>query len=143
MNKLYRKDIIVTISLLLLLLAVFIVEIFLGGSENTATLIRLGAMNNYTVAAAGQWWRLFTAQFLHIGIMHLVSNAVMIYYLGMFLEPLLGHIRFLAVYLISGIGGNLLSFALGDDRSISEELQRHYLDYLALLLLLGSEMPPA
>ena len=119
MNKLYRKDIIVTISLLLLLLAVFIVEIFLGGSENTATLIRLGAMNNYTVAAAGQWWRLFTAQFLHIGIMHLVSNAVMIYYLGMFLEPLLGHIRFLAVYLISGIGGNLLSFALGDDRSIS------------------------
>ena len=76
-------------------------------------------MNNYAIVAGNQWWRLFTAQFLHIGIMHLISNAVMIYYLGIYMEPILGHWRFLIVYLLSGVGGNLLSLAWGSDSAIS------------------------
>lgn len=119
MERIKPKDIFITSSILLLLLAVFIAEVFLGGSENTQTLVRMGAMNNYAVVAGHQWWRLFTAQFLHIGIMHLVSNAVIIYYMGMYMEPMLGHWRFLLVYLLSGIGGNLLSLAWGSDRAIS------------------------
>lgn len=109
----------VTFSILIVLLVVFIVEIFMGGSENNSTLMKMGAMNNYAVVAAHQWWRLFTAQFLHIGVLHLVSNAVIIYYMGQFMEPMLGHIRFLAVYLLSGIGGNLLSLAFSSDTAIS------------------------
>ncbi len=118
-QRLNLSDTFVTMGILLVLLIVFVVEIFLGGSENTATLVKMGAMSNYAVVAGGQWWRLFTAQFLHIGIMHLVSNAVIIYYMGMYMEPILGHWRFLAVYLLSGVGGNLLSLAFGSDRAIS------------------------
>lgn len=118
-QRLKLSDTFVTISILVALFAIFIVEIFLGGSENTATLVKLGAMSNYAVVAGHQWWRLFTAQFLHVGIMHLVSNAVIIYYMGLYMEPMLGHWRFLLVYLLSGVGGNLLSLAFGSDRTIS------------------------
>ena len=109
----------VTIALVFICIIMFIVETVAGESENLTTLLKFGAMNDVAVAAGHQWWRLFTAQFLHIGIWHLVSNIVMIYYMGMIIEPILGHSRFLFVYLLSGVGGNLLSFALGNDKTIA------------------------
>lgn len=109
----------VTIALVFICIIMFIVETVAGGSENLTTLLKFGAMNDVAVAAGHQWWRLFIAQFLHIGIWHLVSNIVMIYYMGMIIEPILGHWRFLFVYLLSGVGGNLLSFALGNDKTIA------------------------
>ena len=118
-RKLNFNTTFVTFGILIVLLVVFIVEIFMGGSENNHTLMKMGAMSNYAVVAGNQWWRLFTAQFLHIGVLHLVSNAVIIYYMGQYMEPMLGHLRFLLVYLLSGIGGNLLSLALGSDKVIS------------------------
>ena len=76
-------------------------------------------MSNYAVVVGHQWWRLFTAQFLHIGVMHLVSNAVIIYYMGQYIEPIMGHTRFLVTYLLAGMGGNLMSLALSFDRGLS------------------------
>lgn len=108
-----------TFAILIVLLIVFLVETFTGGSTNAVVLLRMGAMNNLMVAAHDQFWRLFTAQFLHIGWLHLASNAVMIYYIGQYLEPIIGSWRFLLIYLLSGIGGNLLSFAYGSDYSIA------------------------
>ncbi|MGQ5709606.1 rhomboid family intramembrane serine protease [Lactobacillus sp. PSON] len=118
-RKINFTDTYVTFGILIVLLAVFIGEIFMGGSENSYTLMKMGAMQNYAVVAGHQWWRLFTAQFLHIGVLHLVSNAVIIYYMGQYMEPMLGHLRFLVLYLLSGIGGNLLSLSLGSDTTIS------------------------
>ncbi|MGK7392480.1 MAG: rhomboid family intramembrane serine protease [Candidatus Cyclobacteriaceae bacterium M2_1C_046] len=57
----------------------------------------------------GQWWRLFTACFLHIGILHLILNMYALLYIGLLLEPYLGKTRFLAAYLISGIAANMTS----------------------------------
>ncbi|CCI81812.1 rhomboid family intramembrane serine protease [Lactobacillus hominis] len=108
-----------TFAILIILLVVFLVETFTGGSTNAAVLLRLGAMNNLIVASQDQFWRLFTAQFLHIGWLHLASNAVMIYYVGQYLEPIIGSWRFLLIYLLSGVGGNLLSFACGSDYSVA------------------------
>ncbi|WEV44256.1 rhomboid family intramembrane serine protease [Lactobacillus sp. ESL0684] len=108
------KDCYMTWTILAVLFLVFLLETGLGGSKNTTVLIELGAMNKKVILEAGQWWRLFTAQFLHIGIMHLISNVVMIYYLGTYLEQILGHWRFLLIYLLAGVGGNLLSLAFGD-----------------------------
>lgn len=113
------KSCYMTVAILVFLVITFLIEIALGGSQSTYVLLKMGALNNYAAIAGGQWWRLFTAQFLHIGIMHLVSNAVMIYYLGLYLEEIIGHWRFLILYLLSGVGGNLLSLALGSDKSIS------------------------
>lgn len=108
-----------TWTILVVLFLVFLLETGLGGSKSIATLLKMGAMNKMMVLRLGQWWRLFTAQFLHIGIMHLVSNVVMIYYLGTYLEQILGHWRFLLIYLLAGIGGNLLSLAFGDVSVVS------------------------
>lgn len=126
-----------TLVLVFLCIAMFLVESFMGGSQNTATLVKLGAMNNYAVVAGGQWWRLFTAQFLHIGILHLVSNIVMIYYMGLIIEPLFGHWRFLSIYLLSGIGGNLLSLAFGSDKSISAGASTALFGLFGAVLTLG------
>lgn len=115
----YLKNCYFTVVILLTLLVVFLIEVMQGGSENAYVLVKMGAMNNLAVVGQNQWWRLFTAQFLHIGIMHLASNAVMIYYIGTYIEPLLGHWRFLLLYLSAGVGGNLLSLALGSDSSLS------------------------
>ena len=113
------KNCYITISILVILFLVFLIETAIGGSENIYVLMKLGAMKNDAIVIGNQWWRLFTAQFLHIGIMHLISNAVMIYYLGVYMETIIGHWRFLAIYLLSGIGGNLLSLAWGHDNAIS------------------------
>lgn len=62
----------------------------------------------------GQWWRLFTACFLHIGILHLLLNMYALLYIGLLLEPYLGKTRFLAAYLISGIAASLTSLWWND-----------------------------
>ena len=109
----------ITIAILAVLVVMYLVETVMGGSTSGTVLMRLGAMNNLAVAEHHQFWRLFTAQFLHIGWLHLASNAVMIYYLGQYLEPIIGSWRFLGIYLLSGVGGNMLSFAVGNDYSIA------------------------
>jgi membrane associated rhomboid family serine protease len=58
------------------------------------------------LVGAGEWWRVLTAGFLHIGPVHLVFNMLALYVLGRDLEPVLGRGRFLAVYLISLLGGS-------------------------------------
>lgn len=108
-----------TVGLLIVMLVMYLIEMFSGGSQNVTTLLNLGAMFNPLVALKGEWFRLFTAQFLHIGLMHLLSNAVMIYYAGSLLEPLIGSGKFVTVFLLSGIGGNLMSFAFGNDQTVA------------------------
>lgn len=64
------------------------------------------------VTEAGQWWRLFTACFLHYGIVHIGFNMWVLYQIGYFTERLFGGPRYLAVYLLAGVGGNLVGLAL-------------------------------
>lgn len=57
----------------------------------------------------GEWQRLFTSTFLHIGIFHLLMNMYALVYIGLLLEPYLGRARFLSAYIISGISGSVAS----------------------------------
>lgn len=66
---------------------------------------------NYAVAH-GEWWRLLTAAFLHGGVLHIALNLVVLAVLGPPLEQLLGWRRFVPLYLLSAIGGNVAAFAL-------------------------------
>jgi rhomboid protease GluP len=61
------------------------------------------------VLAQGQYWRLLTSVFLHAGLSHLGSNLLVQILMGNAGERNLGHIRYLALYLLSGIGGNVIS----------------------------------
>ena len=75
-------------------------------------LLRFGACNTDLVLQ-GEWWRLVTAMFLHVGLLHLALNMWCLWNLGLFGEPLLGFFGTLAVYLLTGVAGNLMSVAVG------------------------------
>lgn len=82
-----------------------------GTTENSLVLLDMGANFTPFVIDGGQWWRLITAAFIHIGFEHLLFNGLSIYFLGQDVERILGPLKFLFVYLIGAIGGNLFSLA--------------------------------
>lgn len=84
-----------------------------GGTENTSTLLRFSANSSLLVEYYGEWWRLSGALFLHSGIWHLLMNVVALLFIGITLEKYLGHIRYLALFAITGIMGSLASQASG------------------------------
>lgn len=87
---------------------VYLAEERAGGSEVTAVLLRFGASRPAHVRA-GEWWRLATALFVHIGPRHLLGNMAALLVLGPALVAALGPWRFLGVYLVAGIAGNWVS----------------------------------
>jgi rhomboid protease GluP len=60
----------------------------------------------------GQWWRLVTATFVHVGAIHLATNMWCLWNLGLLGEPLLGPWGLAATYILTGVSGNLLSTAV-------------------------------
>lgn len=100
-----------TYTLLGLNLLVFGVEIWAGGSRNPYTLYRMGALIPEFIGA-DQWWRLFSALFLHYGFVHLGLNMLALYILGPFVEFALGKARYLLLYLVAGVGAGLVIVAL-------------------------------
>jgi rhomboid protease GluP len=74
----------------------------------------LWGANFRPVTIEGEWWRLFTSTFLHIGIFHLLMNMYALVYIGLLLEPYLGRARFLSAYLIAGISGSVASIFWND-----------------------------
>lgn len=82
-----------------------------GGPEVSATLGRLGAAAPARILA-GEWWRLLAATALHGSLAHLMFNSLALWNLGLLLERLLGSARFLSLYVLAGLGGNLLGTAL-------------------------------
>ncbi|HSP07146.1 MAG TPA: rhomboid family intramembrane serine protease, partial [Acidobacteriota bacterium] len=82
---------------------VFAGEVALGGATNPRTLWRMGAMMP-SLVWRGEWWRIFAAQFLHYGWVHIAMNMLALYLLGPFVERELGRFRYLLLYLLSGAG---------------------------------------
>ncbi|WP_286901872.1 rhomboid family intramembrane serine protease [Thermocrispum sp.] len=66
--------------------------------------------------AAGEWWRMITSAFLHIGPFHLLMNMVALWFLGRDLEQLLGKARFVALYVVSLLGGSVAVYLFEDIR---------------------------
>ncbi|MFS8069098.1 MAG: rhomboid family intramembrane serine protease, partial [Byssovorax sp.] len=98
----------VTLGIMIPILAMFVVEMISGGSENEDTLVALGAVDPARVLA-GEWWRLGAATLLHFGWLHLVMNLGGLYVLGPYVERALGRARFLATYLLAGVGMMLIA----------------------------------
>ena len=94
----------VVVIFILLNVAAFCVELWRGALTNPATLHRLGALDFFAVINKGEFWRLFTALFLHYNLLHLVFNLFALYVLGPPLERTIGALRFAMCYVIAGIG---------------------------------------
>lgn len=92
---------------ILIFIAMLISGVHILMPENQ-DLVNWGA-NFRPLTLEGQWWRLFTAFFLHIGVLHLLLNMYALLYIGLLLEPYLGKTRFLAAYLVSGIAASTTS----------------------------------
>lgn len=93
-------------ALILLNLAMFGVELLLGGATNIRTLQFLGALEPAGVIVRHEYWRLLSALFLHYGALHLAFNLYALYLLGPELERILGSFKFTLGYLISGLGSS-------------------------------------
>lgn len=103
----------ITYGILIICTVLFLLMEIFGGSKNPFVLVRFGAKVN-TLIDAGQYWRLITPMFLHIGLSHLLMNGLAIYYLGKKLELIFGHFKYLLIFIFSGIAGNALSYAIND-----------------------------
>ena len=100
-----------TWALLAINAAMFLIAQVSGGSTNVLVLLDLGAMQGQAIAA-GEYWRLLTAVFLHSGWMHLGLNCFGLFVFGQQLEQLYGHGRYVALYLLAGLAGSVASYAL-------------------------------
>lgn len=92
--------------------AVYLAMVFRGISPVSPTvdqLLHWGANNADNVLVYGEWWRIVTAMFLHVGILHLGLNMWCLWNLGLLAEPLMGSFGLFAAYILTGAAGNLLS----------------------------------
>lgn len=88
------------------------------GSSYDCALFLLGWKDNFRIYLMGEYWRLLTATFLHGGIFHLLVNGFSLYVLGPDNERIFGTWRFLAVYLIGGLSGSILSYSFSISPSV-------------------------
>jgi rhomboid protease GluP len=80
-------------------------------SPGLESLVRAGALETRLVAG-GQWWRLLTCVFVHIGVIHLLFNLYALLSVSSFLESEIGSARYLSLFLLSGLGGSAASYLL-------------------------------
>lgn len=103
------KKPIITVSLIIINVIVFILMYIFGkGSQDAFTLIKFGAFQKELILG-GEYYRLITSAFLHIGIFHLLFNCYALYVIGRQLESFLGKIKFLIIYFVSALCGSLMS----------------------------------
>jgi len=104
----------ITPVIIYLNIAVFVIMCLGGVSPVSPTPLELlhwgGDFRPYILE--GQYWRLFTSMFVHAGIVHLLGNMFALLYVGRYLEPLLGRMRYAWAYLLTGICASLLSVTM-------------------------------
>ncbi len=86
------------------------------------TLYDRGCLSAYEIIMHGEYARIIRSMFLHADANHLFSNMIILLFMGAMIEKEIGHIPYVVIYLISGIGGNLLSLAgkvLNNDWAVS------------------------
>ena len=94
----------VNITLVALNVILFIICTFTGD-----LLYNIGAFSVMDLIENGEWYRIVTSMFLHADIEHLISNMLILYYIGNVVEKHVGHIPYLLIYFLSGLVGNIFS----------------------------------
>lgn len=131
-----KKAVVTPILILLNMIFFLAMYLFGKGSTNSYTLLKFGAFYKDYILA-GDLYRLITSMFLHIGIIHLFCNMYSLYVVGPQLEGFLGKTKFLMIYFISGLAGNLLSMVFPGNNTISAGASGAIFGLLGSLLYFG------
>lgn len=99
------------INLLFILvnIIVYIITELNGSTWNTDYMVSCGASMWQLIFEKGQYYRLFTCMFLHFGLSHLLNNMFSLFIIGNEVEKIFGKLKYIVIYIISGIGASLLS----------------------------------
>ncbi len=108
-SLLKSNDSFMTFIILIINLIVFAVMELNGGSESIRNLIAFGALYPERVFENGEFFRLFTNMFVHIGFAHIAANSLSLYILGTRSERYFGKTLFLFIYILSGVGASVMS----------------------------------
>lgn len=104
-----KKRPIITIGIIAINILVFVWLSFFGMTEDGSYMLEHGAMFVPLVLGNHEYYRLITSIFLHFGFAHLMNNMVMLFFLGSILEEEIGSFKYLLLYFVSGVAGNILS----------------------------------
>jgi rhomboid protease GluP len=100
----------VTVALIAVNVVMLLLEEAWGGSGNSQTLVRMGAIYSPRLHGEGAWFdfgSLVASAYLHFGLVHLAMNMFALYSIGRSLEGLLGSSRFFVLYALAGLGGGV------------------------------------
>ena len=100
----------ITIALVAINCIVFLILEIMGDTLDSDFMAQMGAVWPPYIQGQGQYWRLLTATFMHFGFDHILNNMLILICAGVILEDALGHVKYLILYLIAGIGGSTLSY---------------------------------
>jgi rhomboid protease GluP len=106
-----------TAAILALLVLVFAAELRFAALDSREAIVAMGALARERVAA-GEYWRLLTAPWLHGSVDHLVGNGIALYILGMVCEAAFGRAQLVLLYVLSGLAGSLLSVVMSAGPSV-------------------------
>ncbi|MGW3786138.1 rhomboid family intramembrane serine protease [Micromonospora chokoriensis] len=117
----------------------------MGGSTpltNWGSVLGLAVFPDGTLGgiADGQWYRLITAMFLHYGVIHLLLNMWALWVLGRSLEANLGPLRFGALYLVGGLGGNVAAYLFSAQNSATAGASTAVFGLFAALIIIERKM---
>ena len=132
-----NKKPIITSIIIVINVIVFMLMYTLGnGSENTNTLIDFGA-NYVKLTKSGEYFRLITSAFLHIGLLHLILNMYSLSIIGTQIEYFYGKIKYIIIYLFSALMGSLFTVALSSSNTVSAGASGAIFGLLGSMLYFG------
>ena len=126
----------VTYALIGINVAAFLIQFALGVDEVAGSL----GMWPVGIAVGNEWWRLLTSAFLHGSFLHIAFNMYVLFALGPTLERVLGHGRFLTLYLVAALGGAVASYAFSDIRTLSVGASGAIFGLMGALVIAGRRL---
>lgn len=104
----------------LILINVMMGLVVLGsGGFTINNLISWGALNPYYVRVEGDWYRIVTSMLLHGSLFHLLMNMYVLYYIGGFMERILGPLKYTLMYVFAGVFASLLVVFVGNINAVT------------------------
>lgn len=91
-----------------------IMFILTRGSTDIETLLKYGANNAY-LTKSGEYYRLLSSMFIHIGLLHLLFNMYALYIIGPQVESFYGKFKYFLIYILSGVSGSILSITFSSN----------------------------